>query len=143
MNIESIILENSRLHAVVMPSFGGKIDVVDGKNIDFTELPKTEELYARKYYIADKLRKGYCGYEYPSYNMRAEYFFDPIALPYLGLWITSGGFRRDYNCAFAPSNGYYDRVSFAGAKKRLDYLGPGEIKTFSLSIKLTQQKESI
>jgi galactose mutarotase-like enzyme len=121
-------------------------DVVDGENIDFTGLPKTEKGYARKYYIADQIREGYCGYEYPSRNMRAELFFDPALLPYLGLWITSGGFRGDYNCAFEPSSGYYDRISRAGANKRLDYLDPGETRTFSLTIKLnirlTNQKEN-
>jgi galactose mutarotase-like enzyme len=118
-------------------------DIVDGENTNFTELPKTEKPYARKHYIADQLRKGYCGYEYPSQNMRAELFFDPMALPYMGLWITSGGFRRDYNCAFEPSSGYYDRISIARANKRLDYLDPMETKTFSLNIKLTNQKEKI
>jgi galactose mutarotase-like enzyme len=116
-------------------------DIVDGKNTDFTKLPQTEKLYARKYYIADQIRKGVCGYEYPSQNMRAELFFDPSALPYLGFWITAGGFRRDYNCAFEPSSGYYDRISIARANKRLDYLEPGETKSFSLNIKLAEWKE--
>jgi hypothetical protein len=116
-------------------------DIVDGRNIDFTELPKTDKLYARKYYIADQIQEGYCGYMYPSHNMRAEFLFDPAILPYLGLWITSGGFRGDYNCAFEPSSGYYDKISIARANKRLDYLDPGETKTFSLYIKLTARKE--
>jgi galactose mutarotase-like enzyme len=117
------------------------VDIVDGKTIDFTELPKIETLYARKYYITDKIQEGYCGYEYPSYNMRVEFFFDPADLPYLGFWVTSGGFRGDYNCAFEPSSGYYDRVSAARRNNRLDYLDPGKTKTFSLTIKLTDQKE--
>jgi hypothetical protein len=76
---------------------------------------------------------------YPSQNIRAEIFFDAAVLPYLGFWITSGGFRGDYNCAFEPSSGCYDRVSIAKANKRPDYLGPGEIKTFSLNINLKEK----
>ena len=122
-------------------------DAVETPVIDCSRLIRTEKTYTRKYYIADKITEGYCGYEYPSQNMRAELFFDPTALPYLGLWITSGGFRGDYNCAFEPSSGYYDKIAIAKNNKRLDHLEPGEIKKIALSVKLsvnpTNRKEAI
>ena len=122
-------------------------DVVENQVVDFTGLIKTNKKYMRKYYIADKVKEGCCGYEYPSQNMRVELFFDHMALPYLGLWVSSGGFRGDYNCAFEPSSGYYDKISIARDRKRLDYLEPGEIKKFSLRVKLsidiTNHKEAI
>jgi galactose mutarotase-like enzyme len=116
-------------------------DTVEGRRRNFTMPPGAAPPYAQKYYIADPIPEGCCGYVYPSQNMRAELFFDAAVLPYLGFWITSGGFCGDYNCAFEPSTGYYDRVSTAKAAGRLDYLDPGKAKTFSLIITITEQKE--
>ena len=47
-----------------------------------------------KYYVDQKVKTGFCGYRYPSQGLRCTFRYDPEKLPYLGLWITAGGFRR-------------------------------------------------
>ncbi len=53
--------------------------------------------------------------------------WDKDKLPYLGFWITDGGFRGDYNCALEPSTGYYDSIDIATKNGKVSYLLPNEV----------------
>ena len=75
-----------------------------------------------KYYVDQKVKTGFCGYRYPSQGLRCTFRYDPEKLPYLGLWITAGGFRGDYNCALEPANGYYDSIPKAAESGSLCFL---------------------
>lgn len=75
-----------------------------------------------KYYISDKVKEGSSGAYYPSNSVTYTVNFDKEKLPYSGLWITSGGFRGDYNCALEPANGFYDSIDIAKENDKLYYL---------------------
>ena len=60
--------------------------------------------------------------------------YDAQALPYLGVWITAGGYRGDCNCALEPSTGFYDGISRARENGSLKVIKPGEIFSFTLEI---------
>lgn len=89
-----------------------------------------------KYYISGRIRHGKCGYYYPNENMVVFIEFNPEALPYLGFWCTTGGYRGDKNCAFEPATGYYDNAWNAFQHKTGSTLRPYETFCFRISITL-------
>lgn len=104
--------------------------------LDFTRVPGAETEGMEKYYVRGKVREGKCGFIYPSAGMAADLVFDAKILPYLGFWITTGGYRGDKNCAFEPADGYYDSIGTAGMNQCLRVLRPGEVMAFELGIRL-------
>ena len=112
-------------------------DFVDGnKKYDFTRVPTADSNTALKYYCCERSSEGRCGYIYPSDGITAIIEYDPDALPYLGFWITTGGFRGDMNCALEPTNGYYDNITIAEKNGKCPVLEPEQEMRFSLKISL-------
>ncbi|MCI6005581.1 MAG: DUF5107 domain-containing protein [Blautia sp.] len=103
---------------------------------DFGKVPKAHTRSMVKYYVEGAVTQGICGCRYPSAGITCRYLFDPEKLPYLGIWITAGGFRGDYNCAIEPSNGFYDSISKADKNKKLFFLENGKPLKFSLEIQV-------
>ena len=87
-----------------------------------------------KFYTYNELREGSCGVYYPSKNLRYTLNFDKDKFPYIGFWITEGGFRGDYNCALEPANGFYDSISKAEKENKLYLLKAGDILDFNMII---------
>ena len=109
-----------------------------GRKYRFDRIP---EKGAVKYYCFGAVEEGCCGYDYPSRNTKVRFLYDAKKLPYLGFWVTSGGFRGDHNCALEPTNGFYDSISKA---QRLTgacpSLLPGVPLTFDLQILLQRYR---
>lgn len=112
----------------------GKIYPVRNAVYDFTRVPGRETKSMVKYYGEERLDKGYCGLSYPSQNAVCILQYDAEKLPYLGVWITAGGFQGDYNCALEPTNGFYDSISKAAEFGRLPVLNAREEMEFELLI---------
>jgi galactose mutarotase-like enzyme len=79
-----------------------------------------------KFYVNGEITTGECGVYYPSKDLHCRIIFETDKLPYLGLWITEGGFRGDYNLALEPSTGFYDSIDIAERNGKLNMLSPGE-----------------
>ncbi|HHY79455.1 MAG TPA: DUF5107 domain-containing protein [Thermoanaerobacter sp.] len=92
--------------------------------------------HTEKYYVNGMVKEGVCSIYYPSQNVTFEIKFDKNKLPYLGFWVTEGGFRGDYNCAFEPTNGFYDSIDIAKKKNKLFYLKSKEEFEFDIEISL-------
>ncbi|HEY5583075.1 MAG TPA: DUF5107 domain-containing protein [Ruminiclostridium sp.] len=90
-----------------------------------------------KYYIYGGLTKGECGIYYPHKDLTYKLYFDKNIFPYLGFWVTEGGFRGDYNCALEPSNGFYDGINIAEENNKLFVLTAGKTLKFNMEIELT------
>lgn len=90
-----------------------------------------------KYYVVGPVREGVCGYDYPETNTAVRLRYDAEKLPYLGCWVTAGGYRGEKNCALEPCTGYYDSV---GKARRLTgacpVLQPGEELCFTMAIEV-------
>ena len=108
---------------------------VDGPRYRFHE--PVPEGAMMKFYFAEPVREGRCRALYPSHSIAAEMTFDTRALPYLGFWITNGGYRGDRCFAFEPATAYYDTWQCAFANARLPLLSPGSEATLSLSLSLS------
>ncbi len=97
----------------------------EGRTLDYPEdrtagrvlcLDRPPKEGAVKYYAAGRVSEGNCGMYYPEWGLRVRISFPADILPYLGLWITAGGYRGDYNCAMEPCSAYYDSVRKAKSK---------------------------
>lgn len=104
---------------------------------DFRGLPQKGEPYMMKYYVLDELQEGRCGFTYPSQKASALIEFDVKALPYLGLWMTQGGYQGDFNIALEPSSGFYDSISKAMQHEKITILSPGEAWEFQITLTLS------
>ncbi|WP_313560926.1 DUF5107 domain-containing protein [Ruminiclostridium cellobioparum] len=89
-----------------------------------------------KYYVNGRVDTGMCGAYYPGRDVAYRVYFHKERLPYLGFWLTEGGFRGDYNCALEPANGFYDSIATARKNNAVYNLKAGEAFTFDLKIEL-------
>ncbi len=108
----------------------------DGSDWDFRKVPPAEPASCEKFWLTQPVRQGRCGYLYPHAGMKVLLEYDPENLPYLGCWITAGGFKGEYNCALEPSNGYYDSVACARSNHRCPVLIPGQPWDFTIKIRI-------
>lgn len=92
--------------------------------------------YMRKIYLREPVQEGKCGFAWPSKGLRVTLRFDAKALPYLGFWMTNGGWRGDRNFAFEPATSYYDTMNRASQSGTLVTLASGEEVSFWLKIDL-------
>lgn len=92
-----------------------------------------------KFYVDGRVKQGRCGAYYPKKGMLFTVNYDAEILPYLGFWITAGGFRGDYNCALEPANGFYDSIEAAKSNGALMYLKPGQSLEFSIELGLEEE----
>ena len=100
---------------------------------DFNKVPNRESNTSIKYYVMGEVEEGECGYLYPTQKVKCILNFEREKLPYLGFWISVGGFRGDYSCAFEPSNGFYDGMEIAVNNKKYYVLKQNETLTFNVS----------
>jgi hypothetical protein len=112
----------------------------DGRVYDFTRVPPIDGKTMVKYYCSDEIEEGRCGYRYPSDNVEAIFTYDAKALPYLGFWVTAGGYRGDANCALEPTNGFYDSIATAQQNGKCPVLRPNEEMCFQLRVTLHSLK---
>ena len=107
---------------------------VHGGAYDFDHQPSPG--LALKYYLSQPVRKGLCVVDYPRSGVRAELSFDPEEMPYLGFWITTGGYRGHNNFAFEPATGYYDTIGCSQERGRSTVLEPSQTLRMHLGIRL-------
>jgi len=105
---------------------------------DFTKMLNPEECNMIKYYNEEDVTDGHCGIYYPTQNVSHYLDYDAKIFPYLGIWITAGGFQGDFNVALEPTNGYYDRISKARDNQKLPILRAGEELDFTIKFTLRE-----
>ena len=114
---------------------GAQYDI-ENNIYDFARVPKAKPESTAKYYVDHPVHEGRCGLYYPSKDVTFTMEYDRKVLPYLGFWVTAGGFQGDYNCALEPSNGFYDSISTARKNGKLPRLSSGEHMAFELKLAL-------
>ena len=124
------VLESPELGAV------GEHFPIENTVYDFCRVPDKTTNTMVKYYVDQKVQRGFCAYNYPGQGVQCTIEYDSEKLPYLGVWITAGGYRGDYNCAIEPTNGYYDSVLTAKKQGKLYYLKRDEPLEFAIKIEM-------
>lgn len=109
----------------------------DGNIYHLNRVNRRDADKTEKFYINGNIHKGICGVYYPSRDVTYKIIFDNGKLPYLGVWITEGGFRGDYNMALEPSNGFYDSIDIARNNDKLQTLMPGQKLVFGIKIEIS------
>lgn len=109
---------------------------INGNSIHLDRILKSSAENEEKYYVLGKIKQGKCGAYYPSKDVTYNVYFEKDKLPYVGFWVTEGGFRGDYNCAMEPTNGFYDSIDIASRENKLQVLKPGETLQFKIEIEL-------
>lgn len=89
-----------------------------------------------KYYVNGIAKCGNCSINYQANHTLYTIDYDKNIMPYLGFWVTEGGFRGDYNCALEPTNGFYDDIETAEKNNKLFYLKPDEALNFEICLGL-------
>lgn len=106
--------------------------------IDLQYLKNYEDEKSHKYYFTNEIKNGTVGLDYTDENIKYIINYDPKINPYLGVWITKGGFKGEYNCALEPSNGFYDNLNHAYHKEKLPYLNPLEEREWTIYIEIQE-----
>jgi galactose mutarotase-like enzyme len=110
----------------------------DGAVYNLNKIKPATALKSEKFYVNGEIIIGECGVYYPSEDLHCKIIFETDKLPYLGLWITEGGFRGDYNLALEPSTGFYDSIEIAERNGKAGRLHPGDELTFRIGIKYSK-----
>ncbi len=95
---------------IIEPHKNMSIIQVDGFDmpIDYTNINGYTDNKTYKYYYTSKIEDGTFGLEYENHILK--YKFDSNTIPYVGVWITTGGFKSEKNIAIEPTNGFYDSL---------------------------------
>ena len=92
-----------------------------------------------KWYYPYPVRKGQVSVHYPSQGMKYTISYDETFLPYLGLWVTTGGFKGEKNFALEPCNGYYDSLCRAVENNTAMYLEAKQTVRWEVFLKLEEE----
>lgn len=124
------------LNVLDSPELGVKNECLDLENsrYDFCKVPPPASKTMLKYYVSGKVKEGRCGYRYHKSKIECILEYDAEKLPYLGMWITAGGYRGDHNCALEPSTSFYDEVSYALENESIHILDKKSPLTFDMKI---------
>lgn len=110
----------------------------DLSKMDLRYLKNYEDGKSYKYYFTNEIHSGIAGLDYTSERIRYMINYDSKINPYLGIWITKGGFKGEYNCALEPSNGFYDNLSIAYENNKVPFLKPLEEKQWTVFIEISE-----
>lgn len=114
---------------------------INGATIDLTLFKSYKDNRSYKYYFLNPVKNGEVGLQYVKDNIMYLIKYDAEKIPYLGVWITKGGFKGEYNCAIEPSNGFYDSLELAFKNKRLKKLNPFEKTSWTIFIEVKDNKK--
>ncbi len=111
-------------------------------NFDIRLLRNYPRNHTFKFYGTQPVREGDIGIRYPKQGVRYRLRYDPEQLPYLGVWITTGGFKGESNIALEPTNGYYDRLDRAIANRRVGWIEAGQRLEWQVDIVLEELEDT-
>lgn len=120
------------------PFEGEIINVVDNKEYDFDyrELSQYPDGKSYKFYFKDEIPEGRVDVIFRNSNLVVEYEFDTEINKYLGVWITKGGFKGEYNFAIEPTSGYYDSLERAYKNNKVSKIDSKDTANWSLKLKI-------
>ena len=124
----------------VFPGDAGEVINVQGDEdlnlMDLKDLSAYEDKKSYKYYFLGDIEAGTAALRYKKERLQYTINYDSKINPYLGVWITKGGFKDEYNCALEPSNGFYDSLDLAYRNEKLASLEAGEEQSWSILINI-------
>ncbi len=110
-----------------------------GAEVDLSEINTVSARTADKLFTS-RLSEGCAALYYPNSGECICFRFDPLQVPYLGIWICQGAWPHPDNghftLALEPCTGRPDSLEEAIQRGECDLLTPGETKTWQLRIEI-------
>jgi galactose mutarotase-like enzyme len=109
---------------------------VEGERVRIDRTGPASLNQARKFFVVPETPVRWAGLvRQPAKNwLRLEW--DPDLVPYLGVWVDEGLLNHESVVALEPITGFYDSLAVAWEKKRVTMIEPGEINSWTLSVRL-------
>lgn len=107
-------------------------------NFDIRKMEEVPQKSSYKFYFNQARKEGRARILYPSLGLSLSYAYDPSFLPYLGCWITTGGFKGEKNIAIEPTNGFYDSLKRAISLKKHATIFGKEKHTWSIQLEIKE-----
>ncbi|PYT98147.1 MAG: hypothetical protein DMG38_16780 [Acidobacteria bacterium] len=111
----------------------------DGERVDLSRLRPASAATADKLF-ASRFQHGECALCYPQTNEAIAFHFNPHDVPYLGIWISQGGWpspeRGHFTVGLEPCTGYPDSLREAIHRGSCDVLRPKQKKKWALRIEI-------
>ena len=109
-----------------------------GGEVNLAELTTVNAHTADKLFTS-RLSEGECAFSYP-YSDELVFQFDPLLVPYLGIWICQGGWpspdHGHFTVALEPCTGRPDSLRESIKMGECDVLQPGQTKTWELRLEV-------
>lgn len=122
-----------------LPEAGAEYDYplpFGAEGIDLSRMPPKNGHGAQKYWFIESVNEGRCSITDPEIGIRSSLLFDPVDLPWLGIWVNEGFWHGGYNLGIEPSTCWLDSPAAAMEHGRCLFLEPGEIRKWTLRVKL-------
>lgn len=103
-------------------------------DFDIFKLKNFKENHTFKYYFTDEIKEGFAIVNNTKEKSKFKMNFDPEKLPYMGVWLTTGGFKNEKNVAIEPCNGYYDSLEKAYENGKTDYVEANSENNWNIKI---------
>lgn len=112
---------------------------VDGAELpkDYRNLSDYTENKTYKFYYKSIINHGEFMLEYDSHILK--YNYDNKMLPYVGIWITSGGFKGEKNLAIEPCNGFYDSLSNAIENNKFTVIDKNQVHEWYVKLSIERK----
>lgn len=121
---------------LVFGDVGSHINVMAGTTIpeEYKALKNYGDKGAYKFYFIDAQTTGDCGVYHRKADLSIRMIYNTEKVPYLGCWITKGGFKGEYNLALEPCTGFYDALDCAVQNEKITVVKGGEEVKWRLTL---------
>lgn len=111
---------------------------LNGNIVDISKVNPRTRNKCEKYYALNKLEQGWCALHDTESGDMVEFSFPEEKVPYLGVWVTEGGFNDQYNVAMEPCTGSFDNLQVADSRGVAGVLKPNSEYCWFLEIAFTE-----
>lgn len=111
---------------------------INGKTYELDKIQSKEANKSEKFYVNGPLEKGEASVTLNKNTLKFTLNFPVDKVPYLGVWITEGEFKNQYNCAIEPTSGFYDSIEIAKKNSKIPKILPGERRCWYLDISVNE-----
>ncbi|MGF0039884.1 hypothetical protein ACQRBF_03780 [Peptoniphilaceae bacterium SGI.131] len=107
-------------------------------NFDIKKLKNFKKDSTFKYYFTDEITEAWAKLKQIDKNLELKINFDPTTTPYMGVWITTGGFKGQNNLAIEPCNGFYDSLKSAVNNKKARKIKANSQDKFNIKLEIKE-----
>lgn len=108
------------------------------KPLELDSYPKQSMV---KFYASTPLSEARAEVIYPKEQMVLAYEWTLEENPYLGVWVTTGGFKNERNVAVEPCSGFYDSLERALNLKKVCYCEGKSERSWKIALSLSEKRE--